>query len=123
MTPALSTTAGDDVVIGSAVTDSAGLTGTATAPASPVINLTGTAGPAAGGSITFKLYGPSDTGCGTLVYTSAVVGVGNGSYPTPDPQHVPSVPGDYHWVAVYSGDSPNTNGSRTTSTATTRLKT
>jgi len=55
VTPTLSTTAGNDVVLGNAVTDSANLTGTATQPADPVINLTGTGGAPAGGSITFML--------------------------------------------------------------------
>jgi hypothetical protein len=107
--PTLSTSAGADVFLGQAVTDSALLGGTATQPASPVINLTGTGGAAAGGTITFKLYGPSDTGCGSLVYTSGAVTVsGNGTYSPA--QFVPTAPGNYHWVAVYSGDSPNTNG-------------
>ena len=111
VTPSLSTSAGADVQLGSAVTDSATLGGTATQPASPVINLTGTAGAAAGGTITFKLYGPSSTGCGDLVYTSATVSVsGNGTYDSPNPQFVPTAAGNYHWVAVYSGNSPNTNG-------------
>lgn len=111
VTPTLSTSAGADVVLGNAVTDSATLGGTATRPANPVINLTGTAGPAADGTITFKLYGPSDTGCGDLVYTSPTVAVsGNGSYSSPAPQFAPSAPGNYHWVAVYSGSSPNTSG-------------
>lgn len=110
VTPTLSTSAGADVFLGNAVTDSATLGGTATQPANPVINLTGTAGPAAGGTITFKLYGPSDTGCGTLVYTSATVAVsGDGTYDSPAPQFVPTAAGGYHWVAVYSGNSPNTN--------------
>lgn len=91
-------------------TDSATLGGTAAQPANPVINLTGTGGAAAGGTITFKLYGPSGTGCGPLVYTSGEVAVsGNGTYNSPAPQFTPTVPGNYHWVAVYSGDSPNTN--------------
>jgi len=107
--PTLSTTAGDDVFLGQAVTDSATLGGTATQPATPVINTTGTAGPAAGGTITFKLFGPSDTGCGVLVHTSGPVAVsGDGSYPAP--QFAPTAPGNYHWVAVYSGNLPNTNG-------------
>lgn len=110
VTPTLSTTAGPDVFLGAAVTDRATLGGTATQPANPVINLTGTAGPAAGGTITFKLYGPSDDACGALVHTSAAVAVsGNGQYDTPNPQFTPATVGDYHWVAVYSG-SPNTNG-------------
>jgi hypothetical protein len=109
--PTLSTAAGTDVTLGTAVTDSATLGGTATQPANPVINLTGTGGAAAGGTITFKLYGPSDTGCGALVHTSATVAVsGNGTYNSPAPQFVPATAGNYHWVAVYSGNSPNTNG-------------
>ena len=35
---------------------------------------------------------------------------GNGTYNSPAPQFVPTAPGNYHWVAVYSGNSPNTNG-------------
>ncbi len=65
VTPTLATTAGPDVTLGTAVTDTATLGGTATQPADPVINLTGTGGAPAGGTITFKLYGPSDTGCGS----------------------------------------------------------
>jgi hypothetical protein len=78
-----------------------------------VINLTGTAGPAAGGTITFKLYGPASTTpatCGPLVHTSAEVTVsGNGIYNTPAPQFAPTAAGDYHWVAIYSGGT-NTSG-------------
>ncbi|MCD2441729.1 hemagglutinin [Agromyces sp. SYSU K20354] len=109
VTPTLATSAGADVFLGNAVTDSATLGGTATQPADPVINLTGTAGPAAGGTITFELYGPDD--CTTLAYTSPTVAVsGNGTYNSPAPQFVPTAPGEYHWVAVYSGSPPNTNG-------------
>ena len=109
VTPTLATTAGADVLLGNAVTDSATLGGTATQPADPVINLTGTGGAAAGGTITFKLYGPDD--CTTLAYTSPTVAVsGNNTYNSPAPQFVPTAAGTYHWVAVYSGSSPNTNG-------------
>ncbi|SFS07550.1 hypothetical protein SAMN04487846_2252 [Microbacterium sp. cf046] len=109
VTPSLATTAGDDVFLGAAVTDSASLGGTATQPANPIINLTGTGGAAAGGTITIKLYGPNN--CTTLAYTSPTVAVsGNGVYNTPAPQFVPGAAGTYHWVAVYSGSSPNTNG-------------
>jgi hypothetical protein len=113
VTPTLSTTAGADVNLGQAVTDTATLSGTATQPANPVINLTGTGGAAAGGTITFRLYGPSDTGCGALVFTSSPVTVsGNGTYPTPPGtvSFTPTAPGNYHWVAQYSGNLPNTNG-------------
>jgi len=110
VTPTLSTSAGSDVVVGGALTDRATLGGTATQPANPVINLTGTGGAAAGGTITFKLYGPSSTGCGALVYTSPTVAVsGNGNYDTPAPQYVSTAAGDFHWVAEYSGNLPNTN--------------
>jgi hypothetical protein len=109
VTPSLATTAGPDVNLGSSVSDSATLGGTATQPADPVINLTGTGGAAAGGTITFKLYGPDN--CTTLAYTSPTVTVsGNNTYNTPDPQFEPTAAGTYHWVAVYSGSSPNTNG-------------
>jgi hypothetical protein len=119
VTPTLSTTAGPDKVLGQAVTDTATLGGTATQPANPVINLTGASGAAAGGTITFKLYGPSDTGCGALAYTSSTVAVsGNGTYNTPAPQFVPTAAGDYHWVAEYSGNSPNTNSKTHNATCT-----
>lgn len=109
VTPALSTTAGPGGTLGSAVTDSAALSGTATQPADPVINLTGAGGAAAGGTITFTLYGPDD--CTTLAHTSAAVTVsGDGSYSTPAPSFVPTATGTYSWVATYSGSSPNTNG-------------
>jgi hypothetical protein len=109
VTPTLATTAGPDINPGQALSDTATLSGTATQPADPVINLTGTGGSPAGGTITFKLYGPDN--CTTLAYTSPTVAVsGDGTYDTPDPQFKPTAAGTYHWVAVYSGDSPNTNG-------------
>jgi len=108
VTPGLDTVAGDDVVLGSAVTDAATLSGLATQPANPVINLTGTGGAAAAGTITFTLYGPND--CTTVAYTSGAVTVsGNGTYNTPNPQFIPTLPGTYHWVAAYSGNLPNNN--------------
>lgn len=106
VTPSLSTSAGDDVLLGTAVTDTATLSGLATKPASPIINLTGTGGAAAGGTITFTLYGPGN--CSTVAYTSSATainssGVANASF-------TPTATGTYHWVATYSGDSPNNNG-------------
>ncbi|MFC7725514.1 hypothetical protein ACFQW6_10375 [Nocardioides sp. GCM10028917] len=109
VTPDLATTAGADTNLGGTVSDSATLGGTATQPANPVINITGTGGAAAGGTIIFKLYGPGD--CTTVAYTSPAVAVnGNGTYDTPNPQFTPTSAGTYHWVAVYSGNDPNTNG-------------
>jgi len=107
VTPTLATTAGPDVNLGQAVSDTATLSGTVTKPADPVINLTGDGGDPAGGTITFKLYGPND--CETVAYESPTVAVtGNGSYASP--QFTPTEVGTYHWVAVYSGSLPNTNG-------------
>jgi hypothetical protein len=109
VTPTLTTTAGDDVLLGNPVTDTATLTGTAKQPANPVINLDGASGAPAGGTITFKLYGPSNSGCGNLVFTSSPVTVsGNGTYGPVS--FTPTAPGNYHWVAEYSGNLPNTNG-------------
>lgn len=107
--PTLSTSAGPDTVLGNAVADTATLSGTATDPASPVINLTGASGPPAGGTITFALYGPSSGSCGALDHTTGAVNVsGDGDYGTPAPQYAPSAAGDYHWVATYSGSTNNT---------------
>jgi hypothetical protein len=110
VTPTLATTAGPDINPGQELSDKATLSGTATQPADPVINLTGTGGSKADGTITFKLYGPND--CETVAYTSEEEPVpveGDGTYDTPDPQFKPTEAGTYHWVAEYSGDSPNTN--------------
>ncbi len=107
VTPTLSTTAGADVLVGQPVTDTATLGGTANQPTSPAINLTGATGAKAGGTLTFKLYGPGDTACGPLVYTSSPVTVsGNADYTA---QYTPTAAGTYHWVAAYSGSSPNTS--------------
>ncbi len=109
VTPTLATTAGPDINLGQTLSDTADLSGTATQPADPVINLTGTGGSLAGGTIKFKLFGPDD--CTTVAYTSPTVRVsGDGTYDTRDPQFKPTAAGTYHWVAEYSGDSPNTNG-------------
>ena len=107
VTPGLATTAGDDVFLGESVSDKATLSGLATKPADPVINLTGTGGAPAGGALTFKLYGPDD--CTTLAYTSTAVAVsGNKTYDSPS--FTPEEAGTYYWVASYSGDSPNNLG-------------
>lgn len=133
VTPTLSTQAIDGsgvalsgaVSFGQAVYDKAALGGTANQPGSPVINPT-TTGSAAGGTITFRLYGPGTdaTACATLASGFAtafpngiVVNVsGNGDYTTLGSGFIPAAPGIYHWKAVYSGNSPNTNGQSHNST-------
>lgn len=114
VTPTIITVADDTAVLGTAIDDTATLSGTANQPGDPVINPT-TAGGAAGGTITFSLYGPSDTAdcsAGQLIGTSVVDVDGDGDYDastgtitgTLEPTEV----GTYWWIAVYSGDPPNT---------------
>jgi uncharacterized repeat protein (TIGR01451 family) len=61
----------------------------------------------AGGTITFNLYGPSNTpDCsGDPIYTHTVDVNGPGDYNSGD--FTPSGPGSYYWVASYSGDVNN----------------
>jgi hypothetical protein len=128
VTPTITTTATTAVAKGSPLDDVATLTGTANRPGSPVINPT-TAGAAAGGTITFKLYGPSTTAScvdpapgvtGNLVATRTVNVSGDSGTGTPPVEYrasngtgsgnlSPATPGYYYWVASYSGDGPNTN--------------
>ena len=106
MTPTISTNATATVEVGSPISDSATLGGTADQPGHPVINPT-TAGDPAGGDITFTLYGPNDADCtGTGVLVATVPVSGDDTY----------LSGDYTPASAglplgrrYSGDTPNTN--------------
>jgi hypothetical protein len=93
--------------LGTAITDTATLSNTAPKPD----------GSAAGGTITFTLYGPqadpaTPVCTGTPVYTSTAYAVsGDGTYPKAGQaanSFTPTIVGTYEWVATYSGDSPNT---------------
>jgi hypothetical protein len=89
--PAISTDATATAIVGDPISDVAHLSG-ATADA--------------GGSITFKLYGPNDADCsGAVAFTSTKPVSGNGDY-TSDAFN-PSTPGNYRWIASYSGDAKN----------------
>jgi len=96
--PTITTDASADpptgVPLGTAITDTATLSGATSN---------------AGGSITFKLYGPSDTAVCTaanLVFTSAAFTVnGNGTYGPAS--FTPTVAGTYRWIASYTGDANN----------------
>jgi hypothetical protein len=108
-TPILATTAGEDVFLGNPITDTATLTNLATQPANPVINLDGTAGPAAAGTVTFTLVKADcstlATGTGTNPQTVNMV---NGS--AGPVSFTPDAPGTYHWKASYApaaGDANN----------------
>jgi hypothetical protein len=107
VTPTLATTAGADVLLGHAISDTADLSGTANKPGTPPINPT-TAGGPAGGSITFTAYGPNN--CTTVAFTSSAVPVSGDNTSYGPVSFTPTAVGTYHWVASYTGDSPNTNG-------------
>ncbi|GAA2150651.1 hemagglutinin [Humibacillus xanthopallidus] len=113
VTPLLTTDAGNNVTLGTAITDTASLTGTAPEPTSTVIHTSASVGPRipAGGSITFTLFGPSTGSCGSQVTaaTQSVPVTGDNTSYGPA-SFTPTSAGDYHWKASYNGDSPNTAG-------------
>jgi hypothetical protein len=115
VTPTLTTTAGAAVTLGSPVTDTATLSGTAPKPTTAVIHTTSSVGTRtpAGGTIAFTLWGPADTGCGsqvTLANQSVNVSGDSSASNVYGASYTPTAAGEYHWKAVYSGDSPNTLG-------------
>jgi hypothetical protein len=88
--PALSTTATANGAVGSAIKDTATISGNA-APT---------------GSLVFKTFGPNDATCaGTVAYTKTVTVAGAGSYGSGDFET--SAVGTYRWTADYSGDANN----------------
>ncbi|MDP9074068.1 MAG: hypothetical protein M3N98_07825, partial [Actinomycetota bacterium] len=91
-TPVVNTSTRTAVSAGTAVTDTATITG----------------GFNPGGTITFDLFGPTDVNCdNAAMYTSSPVPVsGDGTYTSTPPFPVPG-PGTYRWVATYSGDANN----------------
>jgi hypothetical protein len=111
--PTLTTSAGPDVTLGNPITDNAPLSGTAFRPGTngpnatyPSINATMVT--PADGTITFTLFGPNNctsvpTGFLPIVRTVN----GDGTYTA---SFTPTQVGTFTWVAVYSGDSPNTLG-------------
>ena len=121
VTPELDTVAGADVTLGTAITDTATLVGTAPKPTTDVIHTVSNPVPAtrtaAGGTISFTLWGPTApgaTGCGAQVAgvtpSVTVSGDRSGASSYGPVSHTPTAPGVYHWKASYNGDSPNTLG-------------
>jgi hypothetical protein len=132
VTPLLSTTSVDaegdpvgTVDFGEALYDEASLSGTANQPGDngpgdangAYESINATNGAEAGGTITFTLVGPDGdtTDCTTVATGSSgsnpedvTVDDGDGDYATTG--FTPDAPGDYHWKASYTGDSPNTLG-------------
>jgi uncharacterized repeat protein (TIGR01451 family) len=89
-------------------------------PLTDVATLAAGSGPT--GTITFNLYGPSDTSCaGPTVFSTTKTVTGNGSY-TSAP-FTSNALGTYRWVVTYGGDAsnnstaPGTCGDSTESTA------
>jgi uncharacterized repeat protein (TIGR01451 family) len=88
--PTITTNASASVVVGGAIHDTATLAGG--------FNPTGT--------ITFRLYSPSDVACtSAAIFTSTITVNGNGDYDSAP--FTTSVAGTYRWIATYSGDSNN----------------
>jgi hypothetical protein len=85
--PGIVTQASGPVTIGSAIHDTATLSG----------------GFSPTGSITFRAF--SDASCSTQVFTSTVPVSGNGDYGSGD--FTPTAAGTYFWTASYSGDANN----------------
>jgi hypothetical protein len=90
--PALATSPSQGGTVGTAVTDTATVSG----------------GASPGGTIEFRLYGPSAAAdcSGAPVFDQTITVSGNGSYTSP--QFTPSRAGTYWWIASYSGDPSNT---------------
>jgi len=87
--PTISTQASGNVTIGSAVRDVATVAG----------------GVSPTGTVTFKLFGPSDTNCaGTAVFTSTTA-LSAGTATSGD--FTASTAGAYRWTALYNGDTAN----------------
>jgi hypothetical protein len=62
------------------------------------------------GTITFKLFSPSDATCsGAGAYSQTVTVNGNGTYSTTNTSFVASTLGTWRWLVTYSGDG-NNNG-------------
>jgi hypothetical protein len=88
--PTLSTSATANVPLGASAKDTATLAG----------------GSSPTGTITFRVYGPSDPSCTAAPLTTSTASVhGNASYSSST--FTPTQTGIYHWVASYGGDGNN----------------
>jgi len=89
--PTIATVASPAVAVGGSLTDTATVTGRISPEDS---------------TVTFRLYGPSDTTCSaTPIFTSTVPVASNGT--ATSAAFTPTAPGEYRWVASYSGDANN----------------
>jgi hypothetical protein len=95
-TASLATTASPSVAVGGVLTDAATVTG--------LVN------PAAGGTFTFRLFGPASgaTCSGSPVFTSTVPAQLTGTTATAtSAAFTTTAPGTHRWVATYDGDARN----------------
>jgi hypothetical protein len=117
LTPTLTTSAGPDVVLGNAIGDTATLSGTAKQPGTDGLG-DGSIGASAAtqanadGTITFSLVGPDDCVNVPTGFVDIDVTVDGDSDADTEytASFTPGAVGEYTWIAVYDGDSPNTNG-------------
>ncbi len=114
VTPTLTTSAGDDVVLGNPISDTASLTGTANQPGDNGIGTDGsinaTNGAPADGTITFSVDGPDSCDASGLSVTGSPVDVSGDNTSYGPVSATPTAEGKYTFIATYSGSSPNTNG-------------
>jgi hypothetical protein len=114
--PPLSAPVSGPIPFGDPVYDKAILAGTAYEPGTnaanaPYTTINATMTTPAKGKITFTLYGPGDcttVAAGTGTNPQDVDVSGDGDYFSAG--FTTNLPGDFHWVASYDGDSPNTLG-------------
>jgi hypothetical protein len=91
-TPSIVTEASAGVVVGGGVlTDHAAVTG--------LVNPTGSQ------TVTFGVFGPSDTNCAATPLFTSTVALLNGA--ASSEAYAPQRPGTYRWLATYDGDSNN----------------
>jgi uncharacterized repeat protein (TIGR01451 family) len=88
--PTVTTQASPSVMLGGSISDTATLSG----------------GSSPTGTMTFYVFGPDDSNCGSAPVFVSTKGVsGNGQYNS-DP-FAPATPGTYRFIAVYEGDTNN----------------
>ncbi len=91
VTPSIDTQASGSVTVGGDITDTATVSG----------------GHSPTGTVTFKLYGPNDTTCATVIFTSANRPLSGGKATSTAFTTVDA--GTYRWIATYNGDANNTS--------------
>jgi hypothetical protein len=110
------------VPFGQSITDTIALSGTAnqegTNGVGPGGTINATRGGGAGGTLTVTVFGPDS--CSTIAHGPITLNVnGDGSYGGAGStlEFTPTAPGEYVFVASYSGDAPNTLGIAATACA------